>query len=97
MTIIFPNLLSLQIQATDKDIGKNAEIVYTITSGQNQDHFNLNADNGELRTAKGLDYETIKQYTFKVKAADKGNPSRSGTATVSFLLYLTSINQDLGR
>ena len=62
----------------------NADIEYTIVSGQNQDHFNLNIGNGELRTAKQLDFETIPKYQFTIQAQDKGNPKLKDTAKVQY-------------
>lgn len=77
------NTLILKLEATDRDIGLNAEVAYTFTAGVNQSHFKLDANTGELRTAKRMDYEGIKEYQFDVQAQDKGNPKRTDTAKVT--------------
>ena len=46
------------INATDKDVGRNAEIKFTIISGNDDGKFLLNETSGELFTAGILDYDT---------------------------------------
>lgn len=54
------------INATDKDAGRNAEIKFTIISGNDDGKFLLNETSGELFTAGILDYDTAPN-SYKVK------------------------------
>ena len=54
------------INATDKDEGRNAEIKFTIISGNDDGKFLLNETSGELFTAGILDYDTAPN-SYKVK------------------------------
>ena len=63
----------LNVTATDKDIGTNGEVVYSLqVPPQYKDLFTLDARTGELRTNAALDYELSKDYWLKVTARDKG-------------------------
>ncbi|KPL94053.1 neural-cadherin-like protein [Sarcoptes scabiei] len=67
----------LQVSATDQDIGKNAEIVYTV----DRDDFVIDSK-GVIRSNKRLDADMNNTYVFTVRATDKGDPPLTGTATV---------------
>lgn len=45
------------MNATDKDTGVNAQLKFTIISGNDDGTFELNETSGELFTAKSLDYD----------------------------------------
>lgn len=84
----------VHISATDKDLGTNAEIVYTLvtvtpTVGLTQ--FELDSDSGLLRTKPvSLDYETVKSYTFEVSASDKGSPPKTVSPALPAAVCLSS-------
>ena len=59
-----------RVQATDNDNGTNAELVYSIMSGENSDHFFIHPLQGILYTAVMLDRESVKDYRIKVKVSD---------------------------
>ena len=69
----------LQVNATDIDMGKNAEIVYKLvaaTPATGLIHFDLDDDSGLLRIKPvSLDFETLKSYRFEVSASDNGSPA----------------------
>ena len=86
---IMINATVTQVQASDKDIGKNAEISYTIVS--DTDHFKINPGNGIITVNKALDRERYPSYEILVRASDKGSKlSLSSTATV--VVTLTDVN-----
>ena len=60
-------------RAEDLDIGKNAEIVYSIVSGDDKT-FEFR-DTGELYARKVLDREDTASYSLEIEARDKGTPS----------------------
>ena len=69
------NSTILQLRATDKDIGRNGEIVYKISTNQPekvQELFFVNENTGELKIAKQLIYEPSEKYRLIVEAYDKG-------------------------
>ncbi|CAH0714682.1 unnamed protein product, partial [Brenthis ino] len=61
------------VTATDKDIGANGIITYSITSGNNGNKFSIDATTGKL-TAKTLDRETQFRYDLTISAYDHGSP-----------------------
>ena len=58
------------VQASDIDNGTHAQLVYSIMSGENSNHFSIHPVQGTLYTAVMLDRETVKEYRIKVKASD---------------------------
>ncbi|XP_058799205.1 neural-cadherin isoform X1 [Phymastichus coffea] len=68
----------LKVKATDGDSGANAEIEYLVSD----DHFSVDAA-GVIVNNKQLDADNNNAYyEFTVTAKDKGEPPKSGTATV---------------
>ena len=63
----------MKVEAADADSGSNADIEYYVSD----DHFTVNSK-GIISNAKRL--ETY--YEFVVTAKDRGEPPRTGTATV---------------
>ncbi|KAK6187125.1 hypothetical protein SNE40_005217 [Patella caerulea] len=82
----------ITITATDKDMGENGRITYSLR-GTDLDVFNLNSATGEIRLNKILDYETQTEYPIILVARDNGQPSRESTKT--FTLKVSDYN-DLG-
>ncbi|XP_028159265.1 neural-cadherin-like isoform X2 [Ostrinia furnacalis] len=68
----------LKVKAMDADSGKNAEIEYLVSD----DHFSVDS-NGIITNNKQLDADNNNAYyEFVVTAKDKGEPAKTGTATV---------------
>ncbi|XP_076224094.1 neural-cadherin isoform X3 [Nomia melanderi] len=68
----------LKVNATDADSGANAEIEYLVSD----DHFSVDS-NGIIVNNKQLDADNNNAYyEFIVTARDKGEPPKTGTATV---------------
>ncbi|XP_055589136.1 protocadherin-like wing polarity protein stan isoform X4 [Uranotaenia lowii] len=84
----------ITIRATDQDIGKNAEIEYTISSikgdgdgtkEQDEQTFRIDARTGTISSRAALDRETSETYTIIITATDMATPQterRSASATV---------------
>ena len=66
------------MNASDKDEGKNAEIVYSIESST----FSINESNGNINLKKALTCCHQSSYELIINATDKGSPPLSGTATL---------------
>uniref|UniRef100_A0A1A8RDR1 Protocadherin 1b n=2 Tax=Nothobranchius TaxID=28779 RepID=A0A1A8RDR1_9TELE len=72
----------LDVMASDADSGSNAELVYSIIEPSATRLFEVDAKTGEVRVKNMLDREETERFEFRVAAADKGIPSKTGTATV---------------
>ena len=59
--------IELKVKATDLDEGVNGQIKYSITGGDQKEHFSVDPDSGLITTAQKLDYETKKSYQLTVK------------------------------
>ena len=68
-------------QATDADLGSNAEIVYELV-GNNAQPFAINSSTGVISLRQQLDYEMVTTYVINVIAYDQGIPSLTSTATL---------------
>ena len=80
------------VSAEDGDIGSNADISYSIITGDSG--FEIESTSGVISVASSaeLDRETTPMLTFSVQAADGGTPSLVNTTTVS--IKLTDLNDN---
>uniref|UniRef100_A0A674MUG8 FAT atypical cadherin 1a n=1 Tax=Takifugu rubripes TaxID=31033 RepID=A0A674MUG8_TAKRU len=72
----------LQVTARDKDKGHNAEIAYSLESGNFANTFAIDPVLGTITVAKELDRNSKAQYELTVKASDHGASPLSTTAAV---------------
>ncbi|XP_019899394.2 protocadherin Fat 1a isoform X4 [Esox lucius] len=72
----------LQVTALDKDKGQNAEVTYSIESGNIANSFAIDPVLGTVTVAKELDRSSKNQFELAVKATDKGTPPLTATATI---------------
>ncbi|TWW58827.1 protocadherin Fat 1a isoform X4 [Takifugu flavidus] len=72
----------LQVTARDKDKGHNAEIAYSLESGNFANAFAIDPVLGTITVAKELDRNSKAQYELTVKASDHGASPLSTTAAV---------------
>ncbi|KAF0037188.1 hypothetical protein F2P81_010062 [Scophthalmus maximus] len=79
----------LQVTAIDKDKGHNAEIVYSIESGNVANSFAIDPVLGTVTVAKELDRRSKNQFELTVKASDNGAPPLSTTATVHIVVTVS--------
>ncbi len=85
------NTTILQVTALDKDVGKNAEITYSIITDTSD--FRINAKSGVIYVAKSLDRERQEKYQVYVQAKD-GSPDRSLSSSVLVTIKLHDINDN---
>ncbi|KAL8622280.1 hypothetical protein ACOMHN_043803 [Nucella lapillus] len=76
-----PQSFVISIVASDLDVGINADIVYTISDG-NDGKFDMDSKTGQL-SCQALDREAREQYTLTVTGTDSGTPRRSGSTRVA--------------
>uniref|UniRef100_A0A672HA03 FAT atypical cadherin 3a n=1 Tax=Salarias fasciatus TaxID=181472 RepID=A0A672HA03_SALFA len=82
----------LRVYAASKDIGTNAEITYSIRSGNEHGKFHIHPLTGAILVAQPLDYETCRDYFLTVEACDGGTPPLSAITTVN--INLTDVNDN---
>ncbi|XP_041951959.1 protocadherin Fat 1a isoform X7 [Alosa sapidissima] len=79
----------LQITALDKDKGQNAEIMYSIESGNVANSFAIDPVLGTITVAKELDRNSQSQFQLVVKASDKGTPPMGATSTADITVTIS--------
>ncbi|XP_060090931.1 protocadherin Fat 3 isoform X1 [Heteronotia binoei] len=72
----------LQVTALDKDKGENAELIYSIESGNTGNTFKIEPVLGIITVLKEPDLTTMGQFVLSVKVTDQGSPPLSATAIV---------------
>jgi VCBS repeat-containing protein len=79
------------VTATDPNAGQTK--TFSITSGNTGSVFAINPNTGAIAVANAaaLDFETNPSFNLTVQASDNGNPSLSGTATIT--INLTNVNE----
>ncbi|KAJ8280395.1 hypothetical protein GJAV_G00054020 [Gymnothorax javanicus] len=82
----------LRVYAASKDIGTNAEISYSIRSGNERGQFQIDTASGAIMVSKVLDFETCRDYFLTVEAKDGGTPPLSAVTTVN--INLTDVNDN---
>lgn len=87
----------IQLFATDKDVGPNAGIRYTITSGDENLDFSIADDTGLIRVAKYLNYERKSRYVLTIKAEDSPigvDNGRVNSDEVTVVITVLDINDN---
>ncbi|XP_063064674.1 protocadherin Fat 4 [Engraulis encrasicolus] len=75
----------VKVEATDADEGVNGEVTYSIDAGNEDDHFALDENSGDITLAKVIILEdnTVKRFSLYVTARDGGEMSRASSAPVA--------------
>ncbi|XP_067407966.1 protocadherin-23 [Emydura macquarii macquarii] len=76
------------ISADDCDAGANAEVTYTIISGNDKGHFQLDGKTGSVDLVRALDYEETIKFTLTIQASDGGVDVRNVAFSVVFVSVL---------
>uniref|UniRef100_A0A3Q3D844 FAT atypical cadherin 1a n=1 Tax=Hippocampus comes TaxID=109280 RepID=A0A3Q3D844_HIPCM len=79
----------LQVTALDKDKGRNAEVVYSIESGNVANSFAVDPVLGTVTVAKELSRSGKTRFELTVKATDRGAAPLSTTAAVSIAVTVS--------
>ena len=79
----------IQVKASDKDIGPNGQIKFTIVSGNSRTHFRIDVGTGDIFTNALLDFETIPEYILLVRAEDTTH-----SVEVNVTIRLVNINDN---
>lgn len=74
-----------QYEATDRDVGVNAQITYSITSNSVVLAFEINPITGLLRVSSPLDFETVRGYVITVTASNPDGLSTSVSTPIGIV------------
>ncbi|XP_077869859.1 cadherin-23-like [Saccoglossus kowalevskii] len=78
-----PGLVLTTLMASDPDEGKNAEMTFNITAGNEDGVFDLDSTTGHLTLQGQVNYESnIKSYILSVDVTDQGIPSLKSVGVV---------------
>ena len=83
--------IATKIHATDKDLGDNRKIKYSLMDSANN-HFKIDASSGIVTLAKPLDRETRGAYNLTVRAMDSGRPRKS--SITHLLVVVLDVNDN---
>ncbi|XP_056456334.1 protocadherin Fat 2 [Gadus chalcogrammus] len=79
----------IQVKALDKDTGSNADIAYSLHSG-NIDHlFSIDQVLGSISLTKPLDLHPQEKFQLTVKATDQGFPQRSDVCSIHISVLIS--------
>lgn len=82
-----------KVRAEDMDTGINAELVYSIASGNPYELFQITPTGGEVTLEKQILRKHHGLHRLVVRVSDRGKPTRHGTALVHFYINETLTNQ----
>ncbi|KAL4647068.1 protocadherin Fat 3-like [Arapaima gigas] len=80
----------IQVEATDKDLGLNGEIYYTMLTSTTQ--FGINSTNGIIYVAGQLDREFVSTFNLKVEARDKAEKGHQRFSVAALRITLEDVN-----
>ncbi|XP_049898482.1 protocadherin Fat 2 [Epinephelus moara] len=72
----------IRVKALDKDMGSNADISYSLNSGNIDNIFSIDPELGSITVSRPLDLQPQDQFHLTVKATDQGFPQRSDLCSV---------------
>ena len=76
----------MSVSASDADEDINADVRYSITSGDDNRDFYIDSKIGDISVNKRLDYERKQKYSLTVQARDLGETPRTDTAMVNITI-----------
>ncbi|KAM6440855.1 protocadherin-23 [Liasis olivaceus] len=76
------------VSAYDSDAGTNADITYSIASGNDRGHFQLEGKTGSIHLIQNLDYEDATEFNLTVQASDGGIVLKNVAFAVVFISVL---------
>ena len=80
------------IRATDADGGSDGRIRYSIRSGNQNDVFHIDLDNGTVTIVKPLDYEKVTRHVLEIVAMD--TPVRGNSKEAVHMLTVNLCNRN---
>nr|XP_021327932.1 protocadherin gamma-A11-like [Danio rerio] len=86
-----PGLSIFTVKASDADWNQNARVSYiledsTVNGVSVSSYVSVHPDSGLITAVRSFDYETLKDFHFRVKAQDGGSPPLSSNVTVKVIV-----------
>ncbi len=86
-----PGLSIFTVRARDADFNQNARVSYILEDSSVNgvpvsSLVSVSADSGVIHAVRSFDYEQIKDFQFRVKAQDGGNPPLSSNVSVKIMI-----------
>ncbi|KAK2188434.1 hypothetical protein NP493_132g03002 [Ridgeia piscesae] len=75
----------VQVNATDRDVGRNAEIRYSLPKDM-VEYFYVNDITGRITARRSFDHEVMSRVTFSVIASDQGESPLSSSALIDITI-----------
>lgn len=88
----FPAYFVTKVSASDEDIGFNAQLEFTIVSGNEPYAFYINPATGEILVSGELDYESKTSYTLKINVSDQGIPQQTSSELATVFITILDAN-----
>ncbi|XP_064544890.1 fat-like cadherin-related tumor suppressor homolog isoform X2 [Drosophila montana] len=79
----------VQVTAIDRDSGKNAELRYSIITGNVGSMFEIDSTFGIIYLAASLDINKMQEYMLQIKAIDLGQPPLSSQVPVHIIITMS--------
>ncbi|XP_068225068.1 protein dachsous-like, partial [Palaemon carinicauda] len=76
----------LQVTASDKDEGVNADIIYTLANEPSNNKFRINPETGIVTATSPLGLERGRLFHLKVVASDRGQVPQSSTGLIEIMV-----------
>ena len=88
----YPGYYVTTVNATDGDIGFNAALEFTITSGNDPYAFFIEPNTGRIMVSGKLDFESKTSYTLKVNVSDQGIPQLTTPELATVFITILDAN-----
>ncbi|XP_062986153.1 protocadherin gamma-B5-like isoform X14 [Elgaria multicarinata webbii] len=80
-----------RVKASDTDLGRNAQITYSILSSTIEElplssYLSINSETGTIYAQRSFDYEQCREFRLVVRAKDGGSPPLSSDASVAVFI-----------
>lgn len=84
-----------QVRARDGDTGFNGLVLFSISSGNKENSFNINMANGLITVLQPLDRERLDRYFLNITIFDQGVPQMSGWRILTVIIEDANDNDPL--
>lgn len=75
-----------QVRARDGDMGFNGLVLFSISSGNKENSFNINMENGLITVLQPLDRERLDRYFLNITIFDQGVPQMSSWRILTVII-----------
>jgi hypothetical protein len=88
------NTVVASLSAADKDINRNAQLMFYTNDGNMTKNFIINSANGEVVLKRTLDSDDLGFFQFKVKVKDAGDDTLTAEETLLITVIADSVADD---